>query len=88
MVHDNYILFSLLTCFTAVRWKHEQSLSSPVVDSVAWASAKVKDGVTLEVEDGGFGWHEAKDSAEVGRVGTPGHVVDGTLLGCLDTRQL
>lgn len=60
------------------------SPSSPVVGSVARAGAKVEDGVTLEVEDGGLGRHEAKHGTEVGGVGTPGHVVDWPLLGCLD----
>lgn len=50
------------------------------------AGAKVKDRVALEVEDDGLGRHEAEHDAEVGRVGTPGNVVDWTLFGCLDTR--
>ena len=54
---------------------------SPVVDGVSRSGSKVKHWITFEVIDGGFGRHEAKDHAELGGVWTPGHIVDGTLLG-------
>lgn len=93
VVHLLLLRYPLSDIFYYPQWPHQSdsstssllSLSSPVVDSVTRAGAEVKDRVTLEVEDGGLGRHEAEHGAEVGGVGTPGHVVDWTLLGCLDT---